>query len=439
MLKTIMNSSRGLATRTLVLGLALLTSLGSVSAQSNSDRSPYSRYGYGTFASPTTAGSRAMGGLSYGLRDGLIASPTNPASYTAVDSLTFIMDVGVSAHYATLSSGSASDTRLLGNLEYATLLFPLGGRMAMSAGIMPLTHMGYSFGTTDTMGGDTNSTEYLRRYRGSGGYNSIYLGLAGRTFGGLHLGINGAFILGNTQRTNQASFSTSGAYNPVDTYRLRLNGFKVDLGVQYELALDSASKRRLVIGASVTPGYGLTSELIHTRQGVASSGNVEVLASDTITSGKYTMPLTVGAGVSYRIVDKLMVGADVKYSKWTEASYESLEATFQDQWSVALGTEWIPDSRARNPWHRSKYRFGLSGGNSYLQVPNPSGSLAGYYELGASLGISFPLVDRRSALNVSFEYKHLSPRSSGMVSERYIGATIGVVFNESWFRKARVN
>lgn len=438
MLKKIINSPTSYM-KSIVLALGCVITATNVCAQSNSDRSPYSRFGYGIHSAPTTAGSRAMGGIAYGLRDGLIINPSNPASYTTVDSMTFIMDIGLSARYSTLSTSGRSDTRLLGNLDYIALIFPVSKQMGISAGMMPLTKMGYSFGTTDTMGGDSNTTEYNRLHRGSGGYNNIYIGIA-RDFWGLHFGVNGSLILGQTTRTSQSTFATTGAYNPIETHRLRLSGLKIDLGAQYEFKLDSTQTRSLVLGVALTPQHYLGSELYHTRQGVSSTGNIEVLLNDTIkSSSAYSMPLSIGTGLSYRIADKLMIGADVKYSKWSEADFQQLEATFRDQWTVALGMEWTPDSRARSPWQRAKYRFGLSGGNSYLSVPISATSVSGYYELGASLGISFPLVDRRSVLNVSLDYKHLRPQSSGMIHERYIGATVGIVFNEGWFRKARVN
>ena len=73
-----------------MLCMALIsTALGLISgtaeAQNNNNRSPYSRYGYGSMEGGYTAGSKAMGGLSVGLRDGMITNPSNPASYTAVD------------------------------------------------------------------------------------------------------------------------------------------------------------------------------------------------------------------------------------------------------------------------------------------------------------------------------------------------------------------
>lgn len=427
----------------LSMGLALMvTLLGSVlelRAQNNSDRSPYSRFGYGSLVPPTTASNRGMAGLSYGLRDQLITNPANPASYTAVDSLTFILDVGVSARLSVLTENKGSDSRLLGNLEYATMIFPLWRRVAMSAGIMPLARTGYSFGRTGVVEGASTDTQYLRRYSGSGGFHNLYLGTAVNPFGGLHLGVNGSFIFGHSEHTRTASYSSQTALNPTEHTGLRLRAFKMDLGVQYVQPIGKSGDKSLTLGVSLTPGYKLSGEYVSLLQTSLAGGATEIIRNDTITNGNYRMPLSLGVGTTFRIENKLMVGADVQYSKWTEAQYHDLGARFADQWRIALGGEVTPNNRARSPWARAKYRFGVSGATSYLQVPTATGGLSGYYELGVSAGIGLPLVDRRSAVNLSLEYKLLQPRGSGMVREHYLGATLGVTFNESWFRKARVN
>lgn len=426
----------------LLLGLScLLGATTEAVAQGSDNRSPYSRYGYGSMEGGGTAGNRALGGLSIGLRDPLITNPGNPASYTSVDSLTFIFDLGVSARYSFLREGSNSDRRLLGNLDYLSMLFPLGKRMAMSAGIMPLATTGYTFGSKATMGGDDNSDTFVRSYSGHGSYNQLYLGLAGRTFGGLHLGVNAAFIFGHSKHERQVTYTTVGALNRINTSNLHLRGFKLDLGAQYELALDTLSKRSLVFGATYTPGYRYSSELTTASyESVSGSTTLKELSSTVTKDGRYIMPDQFGAGVSYRKAGHYMYGVDVRYSAWDKAEFLNLEAEFRNQWRIALGGEWTPNERARSPWKRAKYRLGLNYGNSYLKVPvATSGRLEGYQEYGASVGLALPLVDRRSALNFSIDYKMLRPEASGMISEHYIGATIGITFNESWFRKARVN
>ncbi|MBR6539358.1 MAG: hypothetical protein IKT76_05840, partial [Bacteroides sp.] len=76
----------------LVLVLALLS--GVAMAQNNTN-SPYTRYGFGQLTDPGSGNSKAMGGVAYGLRDKSQVNFANPASYSAVDSLTFIFDGGL--------------------------------------------------------------------------------------------------------------------------------------------------------------------------------------------------------------------------------------------------------------------------------------------------------------------------------------------------------
>ena len=72
------------------LSVFLLMILSGVTVAQNNTNSPYTRYGYGQLAEQGSGNSRAMGGIAYGLRDRYQINFANPASYTAVDSLTFI-------------------------------------------------------------------------------------------------------------------------------------------------------------------------------------------------------------------------------------------------------------------------------------------------------------------------------------------------------------
>ncbi len=49
---------------------------------------------------------KAMGGIAYGLRDKYQVNFANPASYTAIDSLTFIFDGGISLQNTNFSNGT---------------------------------------------------------------------------------------------------------------------------------------------------------------------------------------------------------------------------------------------------------------------------------------------------------------------------------------------
>ena len=77
-----------------------LTTIGA-SAQSGTN-SPYSQFGLGDLATMAVGQNKGMGGVGYGFRKGNEVNPLNPASYSSIDSLTFIFDAGLSGqttHY----------------------------------------------------------------------------------------------------------------------------------------------------------------------------------------------------------------------------------------------------------------------------------------------------------------------------------------------------
>lgn len=422
-------------------GLIGALSASSLYGQGNSERSPYSRYGYGRLGERQTAGARAMGGLGAGLRDPNITNPANPASYTAVDSLTFIMDLAVSLRGSYLAEGSKKDSRVLGNIDYLTILFPVSKHLAISAGITPYSTVGYRFGSTEKLQGDENQSLYQRAYSGSGSFNDLYLGIGGR-IGQFSLGVNASYLFGYTTQQHQVVYSSGkNAINPIDQSQLHLKGFKFDIGAQYELTLDAKRGRSLVLGATFAPETKLRSEAVSMQyQYDTKTQRSTLIKADTLTSSaQHLSPMSLSAGLTYRYQDVFSVGADVSYMKWSRAGEAGAGAQFTDRYRIALGGSWIPDYRGRSVFSRSYYRLGLNGSNSYVKVPAPNGELASYNQYGASLGIGMPLIDRRSLVSLTLDYSYLKPRVSGMVSEHMIGLTVGITFNEGWFRKARIN
>ena len=62
----------------------------------NNTNSPYTRFGYGGLADRAMGSGKAMGGIGIGLRSKKQINPMNPASYSCMDSMTFIFDFGAS-------------------------------------------------------------------------------------------------------------------------------------------------------------------------------------------------------------------------------------------------------------------------------------------------------------------------------------------------------
>ena len=134
-----------------ITAFTALAAIISIQAIAQSPMSPYSRYGYGILRDKVTSTQRAMGGVGYAMNSGRQINAMNPASYAMCDSLTFLFDMGVT--YTKLWSQEPSESGTLressngGGLDYLTLQFPVSRNIGMSVGLVPVSSVGYSFGS----------------------------------------------------------------------------------------------------------------------------------------------------------------------------------------------------------------------------------------------------------------------------------------------------
>lgn len=81
-------------------------------AQSGTN-SPYSQYGLGYLSEQTSGFNRGMNGLALGFREHNQVNYLNPASYSAIDSLSFIFDAGMSLQMTNFTEGSKKSTPIM--------------------------------------------------------------------------------------------------------------------------------------------------------------------------------------------------------------------------------------------------------------------------------------------------------------------------------------
>ena len=70
---------------------------------------PYSMYGDGILGDRATSMQRQMGGVGYAMNSGRQINVMNPASYAAIDSLTFLFDLGADMSMLWSKEGSVRD------------------------------------------------------------------------------------------------------------------------------------------------------------------------------------------------------------------------------------------------------------------------------------------------------------------------------------------
>lgn len=419
--------------RLLLVSFLLLAGFAAASAQST----PYGRFGYGELSSPAFGAGRAMGGIGFGIRDPKLINPLNPASYSSVDSLSFLFDVGAHISTAWYKEGANRATTFSGNLDYVGLEFRLLKGLGISIGLMPFSTVSYQFGATTTESGITRTD----KYSGEGGFSKLYLGLGYSLFKNFSLGANVSYFFGNTTYTTNTVFS--GNINNVNLYqKLKASDVTVDLGLQYVIPV--SEYKDITVGVVYSPKMALNTTLYDIEQ-VGDS-----VRGDTIRGLGFDLPQSFGGGVSFSRKNRFMVGADVLFQQWSKARfYETDEATtleginvasLRNRLRVALGGQYIPKYNGRIYLGRVRYRLGAYYANSYFNMKNASTNeyYGGTKEFGISAGFGFPLLDSRSVLNLSFDYVSILPERKNLVEEQYFKITISYTMNEQWFRKRKL-
>lgn len=418
----------------------------SLGAQTNS---PYSRYGYGILRDQAVGPSKGMGGIGYGLRNSLSANPMNPASYSKVDSLTFLFDFGIYTTQSKLSDGVSSQSDNNGGLDYVTALMPLSKRLGLSFGILPFSSVGYSFGSTNIKGDP--GVSYLTSYNGSGGLSQVYVGLGYETpIKGLSVGANGSFLFGRIEHSSSLAIAVTNSTQEQNYDELSIKTLKADFGVQYELPLSKSNT--LVLGAVYTPKFNSTGNFENRHYVVKSTGALESGDTTNVNGVDAGLPETFGLGFTLNRNRNLVVGADVMYQKWENVRYSSLMGDglkqaerFNNRLKFSVGSEYMIDPYDRNFIKKVRFRGGLNYANSYMNVKNSLGNIVGYKEYGATVGFGIPLRDREtfgnrtSYVNINFEYKKLKPNAPNMISEQYFGVAVNVNMNELWFFKRKID
>ena len=386
--------------------------------------SPYSRFGFGTLSDNATSAQRQMGGVGYALGSGRSINVMNPASYSRIDSLTFLFDMGVDF---TIFNRTQGDTRFSdngGGLEYVTMQFPIRKRIGASFGLLPLSSVGYAFGS------EINNGSYTQQ--GSGGINQLYVGAAYNIVNGLSAGFNFSYLFGTNN--NEVYINPDGGYSALFRQELQVRDFRVQFGLQYEQKI--AADRYIGVGLVFAPGKDLLGSGRVIKYDVSSNEKPDTL-QDISLRRNFSLPTTWGVGINYRHSGKLLVEADFTYQPWTKARFAEMSdfptTVYADRWKVALGTQFRPRERG-SYFQAMTYRLGAFYNRDYITI---GGNHVRDY--GLACGFGFPTYSTKSIINLGFEYRRRQAHPVAMVKENYFSITLGINFNEMWFHKRKID
>lgn len=423
---------------TILMMVAVLT----VNAQSGTN-SPYSQYGLGILSEQASGFNRGMNGLGLGFHEGNQVNFLNPASYSSIDSLTFIFDMGLSGQITNFNENGVRKNAKNADFEYAVAGFRAFKHVGVSFGILPFTNVGYSFSNSDFID-KSNTVYYTNTYTGSGGLHQVYLGAGWEPVKNLSVGANVSYLWGKYNKSIANTYSDSYVNTLYKYYNLSVNNYKVDAGIQYTLPL--GKKDRVTIGATFSPGHSLKADPECQVVSYNSTTSVTDTTSYVVKDG-VKLPNMFGGGLMWNHNNQLKIGVDYTLQQWGSVGFPDYQVKnsvpdyslntnyFKDRQKFTLGGEYCKGAMYRKLLSRIRYRAGVSYTTPYQSINGSDGPK----EISASLGFGIPIMNgynNRSLLNISGQWVHTSGK--GMITENTFRINIGMTFNERWFAKWKV-
>ncbi len=401
---------------------------------SNLTGSPYTRYGYGKLGSMGNAVTRSMGDVGIALRSNLNTTLANPASLTAIDTLTMIFSMGLDADYSTFTEDGKKTRNWNGGFSNMSLHFPLWRNFAMSLSLTPYTMVGYSYGSVDKTSvispvnrHDTLSIGTV--YNGVGGINNFMMGIGYRPWQNkmneLNIGVNFGYLFGTIE--HEVAMTTSSQSNSTYiSHEMSVRGLLFKLGLQYTHRFNALQS--MTIGATFQPKLNMSLDTEELKISTDTLSLTDEFRNDIKS------PMKLGFGLSYNIARKLTISADYEFVQWSAVSGLNTDLStsdgldiFNDTHRIAVGAEYIPRANSSKFFQNCRYRVGFNTKNSYMLVNKVK-----LRETAVTVGVSVP-VNRRCFIDFGVGYCHLQPSESKLLKEDYLTLNLGVTFNEMMF------
>ncbi len=398
--------------------------------------SPYSYYGLGELQNNHSVYNQSMGGINNAIRNPGYINASNPASYTAFDTNSFIFNVGVTSNFNQLKSNiSTQEFTNHTSLSYLMFGFPVAKWCGISAGLLPFSKTGYQTVVRDTL---MNIGEVTEKFTGTGGVNQAYIGTGFRLFKNLSIGVNLGYLFGTTNKfVSVYTPDLDNSYNIRVINDLQISSFYLNYGIQYQINLKK--KYSLVIGTKFNLPMKLTAKHSQLVERFTASGDVESI-KDTLfltddEKGKINMPFSIGGGFTFSKKNNWLVGIDFDWQNWKKFKSFEISDSINNSFNISAGGEIIPKyTIASKYWKKMSYCFGFHYGQSYLELRRSK-----INDFSVSIGLGFPISKLKSMISLSLEAGKKGSIQSNLIQENYVKLTVGFSFREFWFYRPKLN
>ena len=394
--------------------------------------SPYSSYGLGDlsgFGLPNTEG---MADVGIGMPNYFYINTINPAWLTYNTLTSF--QVGIKSDTRTFTGAGNSVTDQSASIRYMALLFPLmPGKWTSSVSLLPYSSVNYEISNVSVI---ENSTEEVNNfYFGSGGLSQVSWSHGLRFFNKINIGLRASYVFGTIEKKIE-NFIERDSVTATDffiRYQENISYSDILFGISTAYRHKLSDERYMSVGAIFDFPGNLNGTQQETLSRLDNTASVEfnsiVLNSGTPVS--YNLPMVIGGGISYEILNKLQVGTDFYFRNWSVAQGDasvSLKNTVQ----FSAGGHITPDYKSVSSYlKRVTYRTGLS----FQQLPYLVSQTV-INDFGINFGASFP-VSGLSSIDTAVKLGVRGTTDNQLIRETYVQFVFGITVNDRWFIKRK--
>jgi hypothetical protein len=414
----------------IIVSISLFLSLVAFAQESTS--SPYSFYGLGDVRFKGTIENRAMGGLSV-LGDSIHINLQNPALQSNLKLTTFA--IGGTYSPTTLETDSDKEKSRRTGLDYLAVAIPLN-KMAFSFGLIPYSSVGYKIRSTQL--DSNNDVIQLDDYSGEGGINKVFAGYSYQLTSKFSIGADMQYNFGRIE-TKSLTYRDEVQFGTRELNTSEVSGVNFNTGIGYNSKLN----KKLTIFSGITYSPKSTVKLnnersIATVQFSSLGGETVIDEAENINvaDSNLTFPSKLAFSTAIGEVKKWSVGGEVTLQGTSDlgSRFNDIDnVEYENSVKYSFGGYYIPKYNSfTNYFSKVVYRGGFRYENTGLVINNQA-----IKDYALTLGFGLPLGGTFSNINIGLEFGKRGTTNSGLVQENYTNISVGLSFNDKWFKKAK--
>lgn len=414
--------------------VAMLLFCASVAASAQTlTTNPYSKMGFGLTERPGDLANPGMGGVATGLFRKNALNVGNPASVSAIDTLTFVLEFGMRNNMSLLTGEGTNSLSADANFNYFAFGFRGNKHWSLSMGATPLTSRGYTILDREKV---PNVGDVEKYYVGSGGLNQLFMSNSFDITPDFSAGVKVSYLFGKLEECSTLKFpGMPGAYTTQEGIKRQVSDVDVQLGAHYRLR--PTEERAYGIGVTFSPAMKISANenrIKGTTTGdeIASADNNSFLDTLFFVEGDratFDKPMSFSLGLFAVEHNHFEYGVDYTYENWSATGHSSV----RDAHRVAAGFSRVPQwNSVLSYGRRMTYRGGL-----YFERTCIDANGGAVLDLGLGAGLGLPIRKGLYNLDVDLQLGRMAPTTSGGIAEMYGKMTVKIRFREFWFYKAK--